>query len=181
MFCKYCGYEYQNDDAVFCPSCGKKLKEESIAINNSNTVTNQPKVTYYNLGPLCMQYGHKSKYCDFGCPIDPVTISKHAKLIEAMKINNNEQIYYLHHEYLFNSLTTGLLHGFAICGSGIYIYGSSNGSESCYIPWDIFKLTGLKFNWSEMEFTIGNYIIETSDFIDMKHVSDLFKAIKSSI
>lgn len=35
MFCRYCGTEVK-DDAVFCPSCGKRLNNEKTASNKEN-------------------------------------------------------------------------------------------------------------------------------------------------
>ena len=34
MFCKYCGYEYQNENVRFCPSCGRSLENEVIVVEN---------------------------------------------------------------------------------------------------------------------------------------------------
>ena len=42
MFCKYCRYEYQNDNVKFCPSCGKKLKDESTKVVSSNSSSVKP-------------------------------------------------------------------------------------------------------------------------------------------
>lgn len=43
MFCKYCGYEYQNEDTKFCPKCGKNLVDDEA--NNTQTDANEEVAT----------------------------------------------------------------------------------------------------------------------------------------
>lgn len=58
MFCKYCGYEYQNENVRFCPSCGRSLENEVIVVENvepeeTQEVTPvQQQVVYQQVPPL---------------------------------------------------------------------------------------------------------------------------------
>ncbi len=58
MFCKYCGYEYQNENVRFCPSCGRSLENEVVVVENvepeeTQEVTPvQQQVVYQQVPPL---------------------------------------------------------------------------------------------------------------------------------
>lgn len=179
MFCKYCGYEYQNDDAIFCPNCGKKLEEESIEAANSNSQSiesEKPSVTYYDLGPLCMQFRISSKLCEFGSPITNITYSKFDKLAKKYEIKENEQVYFMYHSDSFITISEG----FAICSSGIY--GVDTNYNKFYLSWDRFKTCEYKRT------NLGFLIIDNHEIgvvfghgKESKLMLQLLDAIKASI
>ncbi len=46
MFCKFCGYEYQNENVRFCPKCGKSLEKEVV-----EPVQTQEQIVYKPVTP----------------------------------------------------------------------------------------------------------------------------------
>lgn len=177
MFCKYCGYEYQNDDAIFCPNCGKKLEEESIEVVNANSQSiepEKPSVTYYNLGPLCMQYKFDSFHCSFGDPLTEKNFLRYQKVIELLNITNcNEQMYLVY----LTSIATSMADGFAICSSGIY---GCDTFRKIYINWDQFKTcTYKKCLLDTLKIDKCKFMLSSSNHVDT--IIRLFDAIKASI
>ena len=180
MFCKYCGYEYQNDNVKFCPSCGKKLKDELTKVVSSNSLSvnpKEPKVVYYDLSALCMQFKFDSSYCEFVCPTNETKSSKCSSAIKKFNIDNKERIY-----LIYDTTFLGLCaHGFAICSSGIY--GRDEYNKNFYIRWDKFKSCVYKKS------LLGNLKIDDLEFSmpiitsenDIKSIIQIFDAIKSSI
>mgnify|MGYP002509240462 CR=1 FL=1 len=56
MFCKYCGYEYQNENVRFCPKCGRSIENEVVIVENVD-----PELKVYSM-ILNHYLIHKYKY-----------------------------------------------------------------------------------------------------------------------
>ncbi len=56
MFCKYCGYEYQNENVRFCPKCGRSIENEVVIVENvepehTEQVQTQEQIVYKPVTP----------------------------------------------------------------------------------------------------------------------------------
>lgn len=82
MFCKYCGYEYQNENVRFCPKCGKSLEKEVIVVENvepehTEQVQTQEQIVYKPVTP----------------PFNPVNVNGSANVNTTQNPNGQTVVY----------------------------------------------------------------------------------------